>query len=85
MNMNAAAAATSAVTHIIHTACHCIQENRKGSGVGRRLLLNTPVSLSELVVRVKNHLGLSSVRLAKGRNCEDSMMVKSAAICAGSG
>jgi len=61
------------------------QENTKGSGVGRKLILNTPVQLSELVVRVKNYLRLSSVRLARGKNCEDSTMVKSVAICAGSG
>lgn len=53
--------------------------------MGRKLILNTPVQLSELVVRVKNYLRLSSVRLARGKNCEDSTMVKSVAICAGSG
>ena len=70
---------------ILSTVYHCTQENTKGSGVGRKLLLNTPVSLSEFVVRVKNYLGLPSIRLARGRNCEDSFMVKSVAVCAGSG
>ena len=57
----------------------------KRSGVGRMVVLSNPVSLSDMVERVKSHLGLSSVRLARGRGSEDTTMINSIAICAGSG
>ena len=60
-------------------------DHLKYSGVGRRVVLSTPVSLSDLVERVKRHLGLQLVRLAKGKGSEDATLVNSIAICAGSG
>lgn len=58
----------------------------KHCGVGRVVTLSKPASLSDVVHRVKNHLGLSSVRLATGRGgSEDTTMVNTIAICAGSG
>ena len=57
----------------------------KHCGVGRMVTLSNPVSLSDLVQRIKSHLGLSSVRLAIGRGSEDTTVVNTIAICAGSG
>ena len=57
----------------------------KCSGVGRRVVLSNPVSLSNVVERVKRHLQLPSVRLARGNGCEDTTIVNTIAICAGSG
>ena len=57
----------------------------KYSGVGRRVVLTNPITLSDLVHRVKSYLGLPSVRLARGKGCEDSTLVNTVAICAGSG
>ena len=58
----------------------------KNCGVGRVVTLSEPASLSDVVQRVKNHLALSSVRLAIGRgDSEDTTMVNTIAICAGSG
>lgn len=57
----------------------------KHCGVGRKVVLSNPVSLSDIVQRVKRHLGLSSVRLARGRGSDDTTVVHTIAICAGSG
>lgn len=54
----------------------------EGAGMGRLIKLNEPVALSELVKRVKNHLGLEHVQLAQSPETEK---VSTIAICAGSG
>jgi len=52
-------------------------------GIGRRLVLDQPVPLAELVGRVKSHLGVPHVLLSEGRGtCDDIAVI---GICAGSG
>nr|XP_022336773.1 NIF3-like protein 1 isoform X1 [Crassostrea virginica] len=55
---------------------------KPGHGMGRIGKLVSPISVSEAVEKVKGHLGLSHVRLAKGVGCES---ISSVAVCAGSG
>ncbi|XP_078679845.1 NIF3-like protein 1 isoform X2 [Branchiostoma floridae x Branchiostoma belcheri] len=57
-----------------------------GAGMGRLVTLDDPVTLSDLLSRVKTHLGLNHVRLAvgEGKTLEGST-VRSVALCAGSG
>lgn len=55
------------------------------TGVGRILTLHQPIRLSELVPRIKAHLSLSHVRLARPVNWTEEHMVQSVAACAGSG
>jgi dinuclear metal center YbgI/SA1388 family protein len=52
-------------------------------GLGRIVTLAEPVTLSELVCRIKSHLGLERLRLATGDT--DRTTVSTIAICAGSG
>ncbi|KAJ7051616.1 GTP cyclohydrolase 1 type 2/Nif3 [Mycena amicta] len=60
-----------------------IRGNLKG-GEGRRVELEEPVEISELVSRIKTGLGLSSVQVGYSPIREDHI-VRSIAICAGSG
>lgn len=55
------------------------------TGVGRIVTLHQPIRLSELVPRIKAHLSLSHVRVARPVNWTDEHMVQSVAACAGSG
>ena len=55
------------------------------TGAGRRLVLDTPVTLEEAVTRTKKHLGLSHLRLALGNDRNLESKIKSIAVCAGSG
>ncbi|CAH1232972.1 NIF3L1 [Branchiostoma lanceolatum] len=57
-----------------------------GTGMGRLVTLDVPVTMSDLLSRVKTHLGLNHVRLGmgEGRTLEGST-VRSVALCAGSG
>ncbi|KAG8969747.1 hypothetical protein FRC03_001092 [Tulasnella sp. 419] len=55
----------------------------EGAGVGRRVDFDQPVPLEEIVVRVKKHLRLGQVQLAKSAFGPDA--IRSVAICAGSG
>ncbi|KAJ1342061.1 YbgI/family dinuclear metal center protein [Batrachochytrium salamandrivorans] len=64
----------------------------RGLGKGRTVpivvvcTLDTPVSLDEIVRRVKTHLSLDHVRLARSMDHRnDSKLVSTVAICAGSG
>ena len=52
-------------------------------GIGRRLTLDQPVSLTELVARVKAHLAVPHVVLSEGKGSTDDIAV--VGICAGSG
>nr|XP_034337005.1 NIF3-like protein 1 isoform X1 [Crassostrea gigas] len=65
------------------TALFDIQKIPKsGHGMGRIGKLTSPISVSEAVERVKKHLGLAHIRLAKGIGCDS---ISSVAVCAGSG
>ena len=55
------------------------------TGGGRKLSLNQPVSISELVFRVKTHLSISHMRLAKPPCWKEEKRVTTVAVCAGSG
>ncbi|KFV64301.1 Putative GTP cyclohydrolase 1 type 2 Nif3l1, partial [Dryobates pubescens] len=55
------------------------------NGMGRLCTLSEPVSLSDIIERVKNHLKLPHVRLAMGAGKTLESPVKKAALCAGSG
>ncbi|KAJ7051636.1 GTP cyclohydrolase 1 type 2/Nif3 [Mycena amicta] len=57
---------------------------REEGGEGRRVELETPVEMSELVSRIKTGLGLSSVQVGYSSLRADHI-VRSIAICAGSG
>uniref|UniRef100_K7F8I4 NIF3-like protein 1 n=1 Tax=Pelodiscus sinensis TaxID=13735 RepID=K7F8I4_PELSI len=55
------------------------------TGMGRLCTLSEPVSLSDLVERIKSHLKLPHIRLALGMGKTLESQVKVAALCAGSG
>lgn len=55
---------------------------RTGYGMGRKGNLKTKITLDEAVQRVKDHLQLKSIRLAKS---PDSNILETVAVCAGSG
>ena len=55
------------------------------TGAGRRLVLDSPVTLEEAVTRTKKHLGLDHIRLALGNDRNLESKIKSVAVCAGSG
>ncbi|KAI8051161.1 GTP cyclohydrolase 1 type 2/Nif3 [Syncephalis plumigaleata] len=61
-----------------------IIEDQVGAGQGRILRLDTPVSLTTLVDRVKAHLKLNHLRLATAPR-HKTELISSVAICAGSG
>ena len=54
------------------------------TGAGRKLTLDEPVSLSQLVQCVKVHLSLPHIRLAKPPAWKEKV-VTTVAVCAGSG
>ncbi|KAK1794280.1 hypothetical protein P4O66_011169 [Electrophorus voltai] len=56
-----------------------------GCGQGRHSVLHEPVSLAMAVQRMKMHLGLRHLRLALGDQKTLDSVVKSVAVCAGSG
>ncbi|KAJ3272506.1 hypothetical protein HDV01_005457 [Terramyces sp. JEL0728] len=55
-------------------------ENQEYSGEGRLLTLDTPIALDDLISRVKSHMKLKYVRVARAKDT-----VQTIAICAGSG
>lgn len=55
------------------------------TGMGRLCTLSEPVSLSDLVEKIKSHLKLPHIRLALGMGKTLESQVKVAALCAGSG
>ncbi|NXJ81888.1 NIF3L protein, partial [Trogon melanurus] len=55
------------------------------TGMGRLCTLSEPVSLSDIIERIKSHLKLPHVRLALGMGKTLESPVKKAALCAGSG
>ncbi|NXS67964.1 NIF3L protein, partial [Pandion haliaetus] len=55
------------------------------TGMGRLCTLSEPVSLSDIIKRIKSHLKLPHVRLAVGTGKTLESPVKKAALCAGSG
>jgi len=57
-------------------------EREDGQGPGRLVSLNTPTLYSELVARVKGHLGLERLRCAPAGK---DPMITSVALCAGAG
>ncbi|XP_050979496.1 NIF3-like protein 1 [Labeo rohita] len=56
-----------------------------GCGQGRLSVLDEPVSVSTAVQRMKTHLGLPHLRLALGEQQTLESLVKTVAVCAGSG
>lgn len=56
-----------------------------GCGQGRLRVLDQPVSVSTAVQKMKTHLGLSHLRLALGDQHTLDSLVKTVAVCAGSG
>ncbi|XP_067225509.1 NIF3-like protein 1 [Chanodichthys erythropterus] len=56
-----------------------------GCGQGRLSVLDEPVSVSTAVQKMKTHLGLPHLRLALGDQQTLDSMVKTVAVCAGSG
>ncbi|KAL6474973.1 hypothetical protein MHYP_G00160130 [Metynnis hypsauchen] len=56
-----------------------------GCGQGRHIVLDEPVSVAVAVQRMKTHLGLPHLRLALGEQRTLDAVVKTAAVCAGSG
>ncbi|XP_027735905.1 NIF3-like protein 1 [Empidonax traillii] len=55
------------------------------TGMGRLCTLSEPVSLSNIIERIKSHLKLPHVRVAVGTGKTRESLVKKAALCAGSG
>ncbi|XP_009888478.1 PREDICTED: putative GTP cyclohydrolase 1 type 2 NIF3L1 [Charadrius vociferus] len=55
------------------------------TGMGRLCTLSEPVSLSDIIARIKSHLKLPHIRLAMGTGKTLESPVKKAALCAGSG
>ena len=58
---------------------------RAGVGAGRLLELETPISLSEAVTRLKAHLELASVRVATAATHTAGARIARIAVCAGAG
>ncbi|HEY3669279.1 MAG TPA: Nif3-like dinuclear metal center hexameric protein [Polyangiaceae bacterium] len=58
---------------------------RPGAGAGRLLELSTPTSLAEVLGRLKAHLGVSSLRVARAERHSSDANISSVAVCAGSG
>jgi dinuclear metal center YbgI/SA1388 family protein len=58
---------------------------RPGAGAGRLLELSTPTSLAEVLGRLKAHLGVSSLRVARAERHSGDAKISSVAVCAGSG
>jgi len=54
-------------------------------GAGRLLELDTPISVSEAVTRLKAHLGLDSVRVASAERHDAGTPIARIALCAGAG
>ncbi len=54
-------------------------------GQGRMLELDEPVVLDEIINRVKQHLGLDSLRVAAARGHAEGVKIQRIALCAGSG
>lgn len=69
----------------------CVQMPLLGTGQGRLCTLHSPVTLSELINRIKSHLSLKHVRLAaahtEGSQPENphESYIHTIALCAGSG
>lgn len=59
-------------------------KGQEGAGYGRLVKLKTPVSLDQLVKRVKGHLWMSTVQLIQAER-HATQPIESVAICAGSG
>ncbi|KAJ3076853.1 NGG1 interacting factor [Podochytrium sp. JEL0797] len=55
------------------------------AGIGRLATLAEPASLDDIVTRIKSHLNLPHVRLATPSSSESPRMIRTIAICAGSG
>ncbi|NWS97170.1 NIF3L protein, partial [Mionectes macconnelli] len=55
------------------------------TGMGRLCTLSEPVSLSNIIERIKSHLKLPHIRIAVGMGKTLESPVKKAALCAGSG
>ncbi|KAB5555285.1 hypothetical protein PHYPO_G00031960 [Pangasianodon hypophthalmus] len=56
-----------------------------GCGQGRHAVLDEPISIAVALQRMKKHLGLPHLRLALGNQKTLDSVVKSVAVCAGSG
>lgn len=58
---------------------------QKGTGMGRRVVLDEPITSEQLVERVKTRLGLTQVRLAESPAHRQGQTIRSVAVCAGAG
>src|SRR5690606_33054482 len=56
-----------------------------GAGMGRRIVLERPTPLNELVRRIKSHLGLSQARVAAASRHRSGEVIRNVAVCAGAG
>lgn len=57
----------------------------EGCGMGRLVTLESGVSLAKIVANIKNSLALSHVQVATARDHDLTLLVRTIAICAGSG
>jgi dinuclear metal center YbgI/SA1388 family protein len=62
-----------------------VSSARANVGAGRLLELDTPVSLTEAVARLKAHLGVGSLRVAHAEQHLKGDLVQRVAFCAGAG
>lgn len=56
-----------------------------GTGMGRSITLKAPLTLDAIVARVKNHLGLTHVRVASAARHDGGSAIARVAVCAGAG
>lgn len=54
-------------------------------GMGRRVVLRQPLTLDEAIYRVKQHLGLSALRIAASVEHQNGTEIQTVAVCAGAG
>lgn len=64
-----------------------ISENSENSniGMGRLLVLGTPITLKKAIEDIKVHIGIPHLRVGIGRNKDLNSLVSTVAVCAGSG
>ena len=56
-----------------------------GTGIGRTVQLEQPMMLEELIVAIKQHLGIAQLRVAAASQHQKGAPIHSAAVCAGAG
>jgi dinuclear metal center YbgI/SA1388 family protein len=56
-----------------------------GTGIGRTVQLEQPRALEELIAAIKQHLGITQLRVATAAQHKSGAPIHSAAVCAGAG